>query len=181
MLSLFKILVVWWFRWFQQTRIWQAWIWIHISWYVWYRIGWVVVWRILSFRCHYLWWWFMWWWLRVTCCPISKFSFGGYRQWQNLFYCMNIVWIIDYFDVIQFGVIWIDVNRVGIFVIPNYRIFAPNFFNFKIIFALSILENGVAPKVFNFSFLMSHATMRFYRQDMESCWWSWRCRSFLHC
>ena len=46
----------------------------------------------------------------------------------------------------------IDLNQVGIVVIPNYRIFAPNFFYFKIIFALSIFENVVASKVFTFTF-----------------------------
>ena len=45
-----------------------------------------------------------------------------------------------------------DVNQVGMFVIPNYRIFAPNFFNFKIIFAFSIFKNIVVSKVFNFNF-----------------------------
>ena len=48
--------------------------------------------------------------------------------------------------------IQINVNRSRIFVISNYRIFAPNFFNFKIIFALSIFENFVASKVFFFNF-----------------------------
>ena len=43
--------------------------------------------------------------------------------------------------MIQFGVIWIDVNQVGILVIPNYRIFALTLVNFKIISALSIFKN----------------------------------------
>ena len=56
------------------------------------------------------------------------------------------------------GVIWINMNRVRIFLIPVYnwvgtipiyKIFAPNFFNFRIIFALSIFENIVASKVFH--------------------------------
>ena len=74
-------------------------------------------------------------------------------------YWKNIGRIIDLYDVCQIrwneliwvGVIWIDVNQVGIFVIPNYTIFAPNFFNFKIIFALSIFEIVVASKVFAFN------------------------------
>ena len=74
---------------------------------------------------------------------------------KNLFYCKNIGWIIDWSDVIRFGVIRINVNRVRIFVIPNYRIFATNFFNFRIIFALIIFENVVASKVFNFTFFCS--------------------------
>ena len=36
--------------------------------------------------------------------------------------------------------------------IPNYWIFAPNFFNFEIIFALSVFETLFLIKVFNFSF-----------------------------
>ena len=71
---------------------------------------------------------------------------------KNLFYCKNIGWIIDWSDVIRFGVIRVNVNRVRIFVIPNYRIFATNFFNFRIIFALIIFENVVASKVFTFTF-----------------------------
>ena len=47
---------------------------------------------------------------------------------------------------------WIDANRVGIFVIPNDRIFAPNFFKFKIIFTINIFENAVASKFLNFTF-----------------------------
>ena len=38
-------------------------------------------------------------------------------------------------------------NRTRNFVIPNYRIFAPNFFNFKIILVLSISKEFVASKV----------------------------------
>ena len=36
--------------------------------------------------------------------------------------------------------------------IQNYRIFAPNFFNFKIISVLSIFKNIFDSKVFNFTF-----------------------------
>ena len=57
---------------------------------------------------------------------------------------------IDWNGLIPVSVIWINVNRVGIFVIPNYIIFAPNIFNFNIIFALSILEFLVTSKVFTF-------------------------------
>ena len=46
----------------------------------------------------------------------------------------------------------INMNRVGIFVIPNHRILGPNFFNFKNIFMLSIFEKFVANKIFNFTF-----------------------------
>ena len=47
--------------------------------------------------------------------------------------------------------IWINVNRVRIFVIPNYRMFAPKVFNFENIFALSIFD-FFASKVFIFTF-----------------------------
>ena len=60
----------------------------------------------------------------------------------------QIVWN----GLIRFGVIWINVNRFGIFVILNYRIFAPNFFNFNIIFAFSIFGNFVASRIFTFTF-----------------------------
>ena len=48
--------------------------------------------------------------------------------------------------------IQINVNQVGICMIPIYRMFAPNIFNFKIVFALSIFENVVASKVFILTF-----------------------------
>ena len=65
---------------------------------------------------------------------------------------MNISCIIDLYNVCQIGwngliqvsVFWINVNLVGIFVIKNDRIFATNFFNFRIIFALSIFEKFVS-------------------------------------
>ena len=79
--------------------------------------------------------------------------------------CTNVGWIIDWYDVCQIGrdylilfrIIWIDLIQVGVDVIQidaiqNYRIFAPNFFNFEIILALSIFENYVASRVFNFTF-----------------------------
>ena len=50
---------------------------------------------------------------------------------------------------------WCDLDqrgRVGIFLIPNYNIFGPNFFNFKIIFTLSIFEEFVASKVSTLTF-----------------------------
>ena len=83
-----------------------------------------------------------------------------YRRQQYLLYFTSIGWIIDWSDVcwifwnvlIWVGVIWINVNRFGIFVIPNHRIFAHNFFNFKIIFALRNFGNFVASKVFTFNF-----------------------------
>ena len=73
----------------------------------------------------------------------------------------NIFWIIDWCDVCWIGwneliwvvVIWIDLNWVSIFVIPNYKIFVPNFFNSKTIFALSIFGNIVASMVFTFNFV----------------------------
>ena len=43
-------------------------------------------------------------------------------------------------------------NQVRIFVIPNYRIFAPNFLNFKITFTLIIFQTFVASKVFTITF-----------------------------
>ena len=55
--------------------------------------------------------------------------------------------------LIRFGVIWMSVNWFLFFVIPNNRIFAPNFFNLNIIFALSIFEkNYISSKVFTFTF-----------------------------
>ena len=86
-----------------------------------------------------------------------------YRRWQCLFYLMNFGWIMDWSDIcrivwdglIQVGVIWINVNRFGIFMIPNYRISAPNFFNFKIIFSLSISEIFVASRVLTLNFWCS--------------------------
>ena len=73
---------------------------------------------------------------------------------------MNIGWIIDWSNdfrigwngIFLLGVICINVNRVWIFFIPSYRIFAPNYFNFGIIFALIIFEIFVASKVFTFTF-----------------------------
>ena len=126
-----------------------------------YWIGWVVAWRMIAFRCHNFCWWVMWWWSRVPCCPISKYLWIRYRRLQHIFYFVDISWIIDWSDVyrigwnklIRVGVIWINMNRVVTFVIPNYRIFAPNFFNFKMIFMLRIFENTVASKVFTLNFL----------------------------
>ena len=50
-------------------------------------------------------------------------------------------------DVIRFGV---DVIQIDL--IKNYGIFAPNFFNFKIILSLGIFVNAVASTVFTFNF-----------------------------
>ena len=83
-----------------------------------------------------------------------------FTPWKNIFYCTDIGWIIDWSVVFQIGwnelilvgVFQINVNRVGIFVIPNYRIFAPNLFNFKNIFSLNIFGNVVACKVFTLTF-----------------------------
>ena len=128
-----------------------------VRWYVRYRIGWVVVWCRISFRCHDFFWWFMQWWSRVTCYTISKYWWSGYqkkcmyqmyRRWQYLFYFTNIQWIMDWSNIFQIwwnGLIWVGVIQINanwfwIFLIPNYRIFAPNVFNFKIIFALSIFD-----------------------------------------
>ena len=96
----------------------------------------------------------------------------SHRQWmrccilwfstplQHLFYCMNIgqiVYLSNYCWIIRnqlilVGMIWIDVNRVGIFVIPNCKICATKIFNFKSIFELSIIKNVVASKFFTFNF-----------------------------
>ena len=72
------------------------------------------------------------------------------KYWLNheLIQFCQIIWN----GLIWVGVIWINVNRFRIFVIPNFRTFVPNFFNFKIIFALTIFENFVASKVFTFNF-----------------------------
>ena len=49
--------------------------------------------------------------------------------------------------------IWINVNQFVIFVIPNYRISAPNFSNIKIIFALSIFKCFATSKVLTFTLM----------------------------
>ena len=78
-------------------------------------------------------------------------------------------------------VIWVDVDVIWIDVIKNYRIFAPNFFNFKNILALSIFENVVASKVltFNFRCIMSQCapigdiwrpSIKYY-EDPDVSWW----------
>ena len=130
------------------------------------------------------------WWSRVTCCPISKYWLSGYRQWKkHIFYCTNIGRIIDWPDVcwivwnelIQVSVIRRDMNRVGIFVIPNYRFFAPNFFNFKIIFAFSIFDNVVASQVFHCHFPLWHAMYIPCRWDLKSWLTIKRCCSCLLC
>ena len=81
----------------------------------------------------------MWWWLRVTCNTISKYSLIRYQrscmyqmywQWEYILYCTNIVWIADWSNVcrivcnklILVDFIRINMNWVGIFVIPTYRI-----------------------------------------------------------
>ena len=112
----------------RQRRIWRTCVWIWFKWYDWYWIGWVVAWRRISFRCHDFWWWVMWWWQRVTWSPIKK-----YQRCQYLFYCTNIGWIIYLSDIFQiiwngliwFCVIWINVNQVLIFVIPDTEFLYP--------------------------------------------------------
>ena len=67
---------------------------------------------------------------------------------------------MDWSDVCRIGLngliisifIWISMSQVGIFVITNHRICAPNFSNLKIIFMLSIFESFAASKVFTFTF-----------------------------
>ena len=142
---------------------------IRFIWYVWYHIGWFVPWCRITFRCHNFYWWVNLWWWRVTWCHRSKYLWSGYwssfmyqiyRWWKYLFYFTNNGWIIYWSDVcriiwnklIRVGVIRFNVNRVRIFVIPNYRIFVPNIFNFKIIFALSIFENVVASRFLTLNF-----------------------------
>ena len=158
-LSSFIICVVWWVRWIRQ-RIIQK---------IGSGSGSAVEWLSISFRCHAFCWWVMQWWQRVNCSPIQTYWWNGYRRrsmyqmyWhcQYLLYCTSIGWIMEWSDIcwivwnelILIGVIRINVNWFKIFVIPNYRIFAPKFFNFVIIFALSIFENFVASKVFAFRF-----------------------------
>ena len=83
-----------------------------------------------------------------------------YHWCQYILYCTNIGLIVDWSDVclivwngfILVGVISINVNQVRIFVIPNYRFFASNFFNFGIVFVLIIFETSVASKVWTFTF-----------------------------
>ena len=109
----------------------------------------------------------------MRCCVLWFYSPG-----QSIFYWTSIGWIIDWYDVcqivrtelIQVGMIWIDVNRVRIFVIPNYRIFAPNFFNLKIIFTLSIFENVVVSKVFTFILFCSMLRSAPVGKDPTSLW-----------
>ena len=57
------------------------------------------------------------------------------------------IWI----NLIQWVQVGVDVIQID--VIKSYRIFAPNFSNFKITLALSIFKNVVASKVFNLNFL----------------------------
>ena len=54
--------------------------------------------------------------------------------------------------MIRIDVIWVSVDVIWINVIQSYRIFAPNFFNFKIIRAAIVFENDVPFRVFNFTF-----------------------------
>ena len=54
---------------------------------------------------------------------------------------------IDVIPIIRVGV-----DMIKIDLIQNYRIFAPIFFNFEIIIALSIFENDVVSRVFNAGF-----------------------------
>ena len=159
--SLFIIIIIWWVRWLWRRRIWETWVWIWVIWYVRYQIVWIVAWIRISSRCHTFCQWFMRWWQRVTCTPIIKYWWSVYRrmyrQWQYLFYCTNIVWIMDWSDVCQIGwndlvrvgVIQINVNRVRIFfipiynwvgVIPIYRMFAPNFSTLKLFVRSSFLK-----------------------------------------
>ena len=112
-----------------------------------------------------------------------------YRRWQHIFCWANIRWIIYWYGVciivwnesVQVGVIWINVDWVGIFAIPNHRIFAPNLFNFKTIFVLRFFENIVASKVFTFSFLLYHSMTILCRRYLTSFWKIWRCQSCLNC
>ena len=114
----------------------------------------------------------MWWLSRVTFCPISKYWWSGYeircmyqmyQQWQYIFYYTNIGQIIDWSYVcwifwnglIWFSVIRINVHEFGIFFMTNYRIFAPNFFNFNFFPSLRIFVNSVSSKVFTFTFRWS--------------------------
>ena len=60
--------------------------------------------------------------------------------------------------MIRIRMIWliqVGVDVIQIDVIQNYRIFAPNFFNFKIILALRIFENSVVSRVLIFTFLFA--------------------------
>ena len=83
---------------------------------------------------------------------------------------MNVGWIIEFFQIgktllILIGMILINlilVVRVGVDVvwvdvIQIYRIFAPNFFNFKNIIALSIFENAVVYRIFTLGFCCAMA------------------------
>ena len=139
----------------------------------------------------------MWWWWRVNCYPIQKYWWSEYRRscmyqmyrwWQYLFYCTNIG-IMECSDVFQIvwnglfivGVIWINVDWVGIFVVPDYNIFTPKFFNSGIIFTLRIFENFVASKFFHFHFSLHHAKTIPCSQDPKSRCWSRRYYSCLLC
>ena len=97
------------------------------------------------------------WWWRVTCCPVIYFCSAGTGVY-NIFSIAQILdeSFIDPMFVELDGMSWFNfnVNWVKIFVIPNYRFFAPNFFNFKIIFALSIFENVFADRVLTSTWIM---------------------------
>ena len=54
----------------------------------------------------------------------------------------------NWFGVNQAGVIWVGVIGLNM----NFRVFAPNLFNFKIILAPRVFEKAVAPSVFTYCF-----------------------------
>ena len=71
---------------------------------------------------------------------LNHLLFLNLQEWVNL---IGLIWI---------DVIWVSVDVIWIDAIQNYRIFAPNFFNFKIILATKVFENYVASRVFTFVF-----------------------------
>ena len=143
------------------------------------------------------------WWWRVTCTPITKYWWSVYgimyRRFQYLFYFTNIGWVMDWSDVCQIfwieliwvGLISINVNWVGIFlipilnwvgVIPTYRIFAPKIFNLKIILRSALLIFFCLQGyllAFHFSFY--HAVAIPLRRHLASFLLSQRCCSCLIC
>ena len=157
---------------------------------------WAIVWPNIYFKCQAFCWWVMWWWSRVTCCPISKDLLSRYRrrcmylmycQRKYLLYLTNIGWIIDRSDVcrivlnelIRVGMIWINVNRVGTFVIQNYRTFCPTlpfqFFNgqhFRKCYCLQRIH---------FHLLICHTMSSPCRQYLTIWKRSQRCISCLYC
>ena len=76
---------------------------------------------------------------------------------------------IFWFDVFWVGGNWVGVIRAGVIWVNVIRIFAPIFFNLKIILAPRVFENYVAYRVFNYWCIMQqrHAPVGKIRRPSE--------------